>query len=337
MQLAMIGLGRMGAGMVRRLMAAGHDCVVWDVNQDAVAALVDDGAVGAASVEELTSKMDAPRAVWMMVPAGLVDTVIGTVSPHLAENDILIDGGNSMWRDDLRRSKDLAVGGIHYIDAGVSGGVWGQERGYCVMVGGDETAIGRIEPVLISLAPGVNAAVRTPGRSGEPTPAEQGWLHCGPSGAGHFVKMVHNGIEYGAMAAYAEGLGVLKHADAGLRNRDADAETTPLRNPEAFQYELDIPAITELWRRGSVIESWLLDLTAAALQEDPTLDGFTGRVSDSGEGRWTLEAAIETGAPSPVLAAALFQRFASRDEDEFGRRVLSAMRHQFGGHAEKNP
>ncbi|MDP7014127.1 MAG: NAD(P)-binding domain-containing protein, partial [Verrucomicrobiota bacterium] len=208
--------------------------------------------------------------------------------PHLAENDILIDGGNSMWRDDLRRSKDLAVGGIHYIDAGVSGGVWGQERGYCVMVGGDETAIGRIEPVLISLAPGVNAAVRTPGRSGEPTPAEQGWLHCGPSGAGHFVKMVHNGIEYGAMAAYAEGLGVLKHADAGLRNRDADAETTPLRNPEAFQYELDIPAITELWRRGSVIESWLLDLTAAALQEDPTLDGFTGRVSDSGEGRWTL-------------------------------------------------
>jgi 6-phosphogluconate dehydrogenase len=337
MQLAMIGLGRMGAGMVRRLMAAGHECVVWDVNQDAVAALVDDGAVGAVSVEELTSKMDAPRAVWMMVPAGLVDTVIDTVSPHLAENDILIDGGNSMWRDDLRRSKRLAEDGIHYIDAGVSGGVWGQERGYCVMVGGDEMAVGRMEPVLMSLAPGVNAAARTPGRSGDPTPAEQGWLHCGPSGAGHFVKMVHNGIEYGAMAAYAEGLGVLKHAGAGLGNRDADAETTPLRNPEAFQYELDIPAITELWRRGSVIESWLLDLTAAALQEDPMLDGFAGRVSDSGEGRWTLEAAIETGAPSPVLAAALFQRFASRDEDEFGRRVLSAMRHQFGGHAEKNP
>ncbi len=337
MQLAMIGLGRMGAGMVRRLMAAGHESVVWDVNRDAVAALVDDGAVGAASVEELVSKMDTPRSVWMMVPAGIVDTVIDTVSPHLSDGDVLIDGGNSMWRDDLRRSKQLSMRGIHYVDAGVSGGVWGQERGYCVMIGGDDEAVDRIEPVLVSLAPGVNAAVRTPGRSGDPTPAEQGWLHCGPSGAGHFVKMVHNGIEYGAMAAYAEGLGVLKHASAGLKDRDSDAETTPLRNPEAFQYELDIPAIAELWRRGSVIESWLLDLTAAALQEDPTLDDFAGRVSDSGEGRWTLEAAIETGAPSPVLAAALFQRFASRGEDEFSRRVLSAMRHQFGGHAEKNP
>lgn len=337
MQLAMIGLGRMGAGMVRRLMTAGHECVVWDVNQDAVAALVEDGAIGAASVEELTAKMDTPRAVWMMVPAGLVDTVIETVSPHLSEDDMLIDGGNSMWRDDLKRSEHLAARGMHYVDAGVSGGVWGQERGYCVMVGGDDAAVGRIEPVLKSLAPGVNAAVRTRGRSGDPTPAEQGWLHCGPSGAGHFVKMVHNGIEYGAMAAYAEGLGILKHASAGLKDRDSDAETTPLRNPEAFQYELDIPAITELWRRGSVIESWLLDLTAAALHDDATLDGFTGRVSDSGEGRWTLEAAIETGAPSPVLAAALFQRFASRDEDEFGRRVLSAMRHQFGGHVEKQP
>jgi 6-phosphogluconate dehydrogenase len=335
MQLAMIGLGRMGAGMVRRLMAAGHDCVVWDVNQDAVSALVDDGAVGAATVEELTSKMQAPRAVWMMVPAGLVDTVIESVAPHMQDGDVLIDGGNSMWRDDLIRSKQLAQRGIHYVDAGVSGGVWGQERGYCVMVGGDQLAIGRIESVLESLAPGVNAAVRTPGRSGDPSSAEQGWLHCGSSGAGHFVKMVHNGIEYGAMAAYAEGLGVLQHAGAGLSERASDAETTPLRNPEAFQYDLDIPAITELWRRGSVIESWLLDLTAAALHEDPTLDGFAGRVSDSGEGRWTLEAAIEIGAPSPVLAAALFQRFSSRGEDEFGRRVLSAMRHQFGGHVEK--
>jgi len=335
MQLAMIGLGRMGAGMVRRLMAAGHDCVVWDVNQDAVLALVDDGAVGAATVEELTSKMQAPRAVWMMVPAGLVDTVIESVAPHMQDGDVLIDGGNSMWRDDLIRSKQLAERGIHYVDAGVSGGVWGQERGYCVMVGGDQLAIGRIESVLESLAPGVNAAARTSGRSGDPSSAEQGWLHCGSSGAGHFVKMVHNGIEYGAMAAYAEGLGVLQHAGAGLSDRASDAETTPLRNPEAFQYDLDIPAITELWRRGSVIESWLLDLTAAALHEDPTLDGFAGRVSDSGEGRWTLEAAIEIGAPSPVLAAALFQRFASRGEDEFGRRVLSAMRHQFGGHVEK--
>jgi 6-phosphogluconate dehydrogenase len=335
MQLAMIGLGRMGAGMVRRLMAAGHECVVWDVNQEAIAALVDDGAIGAATVEELASRMQTPRAVWMMVPAGLVETVIDSLTPHLGDGDVLIDGGNSMWRDDLARSKRLAGRGIRYVDAGVSGGVWGQERGYCVMIGGDPDAIGHIEPVLVSLAPGVNAAIRTPGRSGDPGPAEQGWLHCGPSGAGHFVKMVHNGIEYGAMAAYAEGLGILQHAGVGLSDRASDAETTPLRNPEAFQYELDIPAITELWRRGSVIESWLLDLTAAALHEDPTLESFAGRVSDSGEGRWTLEAAIETGAPSPVLAAALFQRFASRGEDEFGRRVLSAMRHQFGGHVEK--
>jgi 6-phosphogluconate dehydrogenase len=335
MQLAMIGLGRMGAGMVRRLIAAGHDCVVWDVNPEAVEALVQDGAVGAATVEELAAKMDLPRIVWMMVPAGIVDAVIESVEPYLTEGDVLVDGGNSMWRDDIRRGKELADGGIHYVDAGVSGGVWGQERGYCVMVGGDDHAVTLVEPVVQSLAPGVEAASRTPGCSGEPSSAEQGWLHCGPSGAGHFVKMVHNGIEYGAMAAYAEGLGVLKHASAGLRDRDADAETTPLRHPEAYQYELDLPAITELWRRGSVIESWLLDLTAAALHEDPSLDTFSGRVSDSGEGRWTLEAAIETGAPSPVLAAALFQRFASRNEDEFGRRVLSAMRHQFGGHVEK--
>jgi 6-phosphogluconate dehydrogenase len=335
MQIAMIGLGRMGAGMVRRLLAAGHECVVWDINADAVAELSADGAVPAATVQELTEKMQSPRAVWMMVPAGLVDSVIGDVAPLLGEGDVLIDGGNSMWRDDLRRHADLAERGIRYVDAGVSGGVWGQERGYCLMVGGEPEAILHIQTALETLAPGADSASRTPGLEGEPTSAESGWLHCGPSGAGHFVKMVHNGIEYGLMAAYAEGLGVLSHAGVGAHAREHDAETTPLRTPEAYQYDLDLPAITELWRRGSVIGSWLLDLTAAALHEDPGLDGFAGRVSDSGEGRWTLEAAIETGSPAPVLAAALFQRFASRGEDEFGRRVLSAMRHQFGGHIEK--
>lgn len=335
MQIAMIGLGRMGAGMVRRLLAAGHECIVWDINADAVAELSADGAVPAATVQELTEKMQSPRAVWMMVPAGLVDSVIGDVAPHLGEGDVLIDGGNSMWRDDLRRHADLAERGIRYVDAGVSGGVWGQERGYCLMVGGEPEAILHIQTALETLAPGADSASRTPGLEGEPTSAESGWLHCGPSGAGHFVKMVHNGIEYGLMAAYAEGLGVLSHAGVGAHAREHDAETTPLRTPEAYQYDLDLPAITELWRRGSVIGSWLLDLTAAALHEDPGLDGFAGRVSDSGEGRWTLEAAIETGSPAPVLAAALFQRFASRGEDEFGRRVLSAMRHQFGGHIEK--
>jgi 6-phosphogluconate dehydrogenase len=335
MQIAMIGLGRMGAGMVRRLLAAGHECVVWDINADAVAELSADGAVPAATVQELTEKMQSPRAVWMMVPAGLVESVIGDVAPHLGEGDVLIDGGNSMWRDDLRRHADLAERGIRYVDAGVSGGVWGQERGYCLMVGGEPEAILHIQTALETLAPGADSASRTPGLEGEPTSAESGWLHCGPSGAGHFVKMVHNGIEYGLMAAYAEGLGVLSHAGVGAHAREHDAETTPLRTPEAYQYDLDLPAITELWRRGSVIGSWLLDLTAAALHEDPGLDGFAGRVSDSGEGRWTLEAAIETGSPAPVLAAALFQRFASRGEDEFGRRVLSAMRHQFGGHVEK--
>ena len=335
MQIAMIGLGRMGAGMVRRLLAAGHECVVWDINADAVAELSADGAVPAATVQELTEKMQSPRAVWMMVPAGLVDSVIGDVAPHLGEGDVLIDGGNSMWRDDLRRHADLAERGIRYVDAGVSGGVWGQERGYCLMVGGEPEAILHIQTALETLAPGADSASRTPGLEGEPTSAESGWLHCGPSGAGHFVKMVHNGIEYGLMSAYAEGLGILSHAGVGAHAREHDAETTPLRTPEAYQYDLDLPAITELWRRGSVIGSWLLDLTAAALHEDPGLDGFAGRVSDSGEGRWTLEAAIETGSPAPVLAAALFQRFASRGEDEFGRRVLSAMRHQFGGHVEK--
>ncbi|MDP7029253.1 MAG: decarboxylating 6-phosphogluconate dehydrogenase [Phycisphaerales bacterium] len=336
MQVAMIGLGRMGGGMVRRLLADGHECVVWDVNADAVATLASEGAVGVDSLESLAAAMSGPRAVWMMVPAGLVDRVIADVSPHLSSGDVLVDGGNSMWRDDLRRHGELGERGIRYVDAGVSGGVWGRERGYCLMVGGDHDAVGHLKPALASLAPGIEAAPRTPGRSDPPSTAESGWLHCGPSGAGHFVKMVHNGIEYGLMAAYAEGLGVLAHAGAGRTDQEHDAETTPLRTPEAFQYDLDLQSITELWRRGSVIGSWLLDLTAAALQEDPQLDAFAGRVSDSGEGRWTLQAAVETGAPAPVLAAALFQRFASRGEDEFGRRVLSAMRSQFGGHSEKS-
>ncbi len=335
MQIAMIGLGRMGGGMVRRLLAAGHECVVWDIDPDPVAALAAEGAVPAATLEALAAAMTGPRAVWMMVPAGLVDRVIDDVSPHLKPDDVLVDGGNSMWRDDLRRHAELAASGVRYVDAGVSGGVWGCDRGYCLMVGGEADAVAHIAPVLASLSPGMEAAPRTPGRSGDPATAEAGWLHCGPSGAGHFVKMVHNGIEYGLMAAYAEGLGVLAHAGAGMDSRTHDAETTPLRSPEAFRYDLDLQSITELWRRGSVIGSWLLDLTATALQEDAGLDAFAGRVSDSGEGRWTLEAAIETGAPAPVLAAALFQRFASRGEDDFSRRVLSAMRSQFGGHDEK--
>jgi 6-phosphogluconate dehydrogenase len=335
MQIAMIGLGRMGAGMVRRLLAAGHECHVWDVSSEAVQSLVQEGALGAATIKELTGAMSGPRAVWMMVPAGIVDRVIDDVAPHLSQGDILIDGGNSMWRDDLSRHGRLAESGIRYVDAGVSGGVWGQKRGYCLMVGGEDDAISHLQPVLESLAPGVEVAARTPGCDGTPSSAEQGWLHCGPSGAGHFVKMVHNGIEYGAMAAYAEGLGVLAHAGVGHHDRDHDAETTPLRHPDAFEYDFDLSAITEVWRRGSVIESWLLDLTAAAFREDPSLDGFAGRVSDSGEGRWTLEAAIASGAPVPILAAALFQRFASRNEDELPRRVLSAMRSQFGGHHEK--
>ncbi len=335
MQIAMIGLGRMGAGMVRRLMAGGHECVVWDVNPEAVEQLAAEGAIGAESVESLVGHLTSPRAVWMMVPAGLVQSVIEQVAPHLDAGDIMVDGGNSMWRDDLDRHSHLSAEGIHYVDAGVSGGVWGQERGFCLMVGGEAEAVAHITPALQTLAPGASGVPRTSGRSGAPSPEEQGWLHCGPSGAGHFVKMVHNGIEYGLMAAYAEGLGVLAHAGAGHARQEHDAETTPLREPGAYQYDFDLSAISELWRRGSVIGSWLLDLTADALHADPALDPFEGRVSDSGEGRWTLEAAVEVGAPAPVLAAALFQRFSSRGEDEFARRVLSAMRHQFGGHVEK--
>jgi 6-phosphogluconate dehydrogenase len=327
MQLGMIGLGRMGANTTERLRAAGHDVKTFDPNVDSTAS----------SLEELVQQLDAPRSVWLMVPAGIVDSIVSDLASHLADGDTIIDGGNSYYVDDLRRSRELRDRKIHYVDVGVSGGVWGLERGYCMMVGGDDEAVGRLVPVLDALAPGADAAVRTPGREGEPAPEEQGWLHCGPSGAGHFVKMVHNGIEYGLMQAYAEGLNVLKHANIGLHPRETDAETTPLRDPDHYRYELDVAAITEVWRRGSVIASWLLDLTAQALHESPGLEEYAGRVSDSGEGRWTVQAAVEEGVPAPVLAASLFDRFASRGEAEWGNRVLSAMRRGFGGHLEKSP
>ena len=335
MQLGMIGLGRMGANMVERLMQDGHECVVFDPNADAVKALEAKGATGADSVADLVSKLDAPRAVWMMVPAGVVDGLLDEVSAAVDQGDVVIDGGNSYYIDDLRRSKEMAGKGIEYVDCGVSGGVWGLTEGYGLMAGGSDEAIARIAPVLQSLAPGVDAAPRTPGRTGEPGPAENGWLHCGPSGAGHFVKMVHNGIEYGIMASYAEGLNILKHADVGDRKQEVDAETTPLRNPDHYRYHLDLPEVAEVWRRGTVIRSWLLDLTAAALFKDPDLSGFAGRVSDSGEGRWTALAAIETGTPASVLTEALYERFTSRGEAEFANRILSAQRNEFGGHDEK--
>ena len=327
MQLGMVGLGRMGANMTDRLRAAGHEVETFDPHVESTAA----------SLEGLVERLAAPRAVWLMVPAGIVDSVLAELAPLLAADDTVVDGGNSYYVDDLRRARELGERGIHYVDAGVSGGVWGRERGYCLMVGGPEQAVARLVPVLQALAPGFEAAPRTPGRSGRPAPEEQGWLHCGPAGAGHFVKMVHNGIEYGLMQAYAEGLNVLKHANVGLRAQAADAETTPLRDPERYRYELDLAAISELWRRGSVIASWLLDLTAEALHASPGLDEFAGHVSDSGEGRWTVQAAIEEGVPAPVLAASLFNRFASRGEAEWGNRVLSAMRKAFGGHLEKSP
>ena len=335
MQLGMIGLGRMGANMVERLMNDGHECVVFDPNPDAVKALEAKGATGADSVADLVSKLDGPRAVWMMVPAGVVDGLLDEVSAAVEKGDIVIDGGNSYYIDDLRRSKEMAEKGIEYVDCGVSGGVWGLTEGYGIMAGGSDGAVAQIAPVLQSLAPGVDAAPRTPGRTGEPGPAENGWLHCGPSGAGHFVKMVHNGIEYGIMASYAEGLNILKHADVGDRDQEVDAETTPLRNPDHYRYHLDLPEIAEVWRRGTVIRSWLLDLTASALFKDPDLDGFAGRVSDSGEGRWTALAAIETGTPASVLTEALYERFTSRGEAEFANRILSAQRNEFGGHDEK--
>ena len=335
MQLGMIGLGRMGASMAQRLMKNGHTCVVYDTRPEAVAALDADGAVGAASVEELVAKLTRPRAIWLMVPAAIVDTELEALVPHLQDGDIVIDGGNSFYRDDVRRAKSLHEAGMHYVDVGTSGGVAGGQRGYCLMIGGEKAIVEHLTPIFSSLAPGVGTVLRTPGRSGTNRPAEEGFLHCGPSGAGHFVKMVHNGIEYGMMAAYAEGLNILRKANVGLKKQASDAETTPLRDPEFYRYELNLPEITEVWRRGSVIGSWLLDLIAAALLKNPQLNGFDGRVSDSGEGRWTLQAAIDEAVPTPVLSAALYERFASRGEADFASQLLSAMRHAFGGHVEK--
>ncbi len=335
MQLAMIGLGRMGANMVRRLLKHGHNCVAYDVNPAAVAGLAAEGATGANDLAHLVAQMAAPRNVWIMVPAAFVDDTIDKLVPLLSPGDTIIDGGNSYYRDDIDRSGPLATKGIHYLDVGTSGGVFGLDRGYCMMVGGDSEAVERMTPIFDTLAPGIESAARTPGREGDPAQAEHGWLHCGPSGAGHFVKMVHNGIEYGLMAAYAEGLNVLKGAGIGKANHEKDAETTPLRDPQYYQYDIDIPSVTELWRRGSVVSSWLLDLTAQALVADPELEEFEGKVSDSGEGRWTILASIDEGVPTPVLTAALHERFSSRGNDLYANKVLSAMRKQFGGHAEK--
>ena len=336
MQLGMVGLGRMGANIVRRAIRSGHECVVYDVSADAVAELTGEGATGAGSLEELVSKLSPPRAIWVMVPAGeITERAIGELGEIAQAGDAIIDGGNSYYRDDVRRARDLAAKGIHYVDVGTSGGVWGLERGYSLMIGGEDAVVTRLAPLFAAIAPGVESAPRTPGREGEAAPEEQGWLHCGPSGAGHFVKMVHNGIEYGLMAAYAEGLNILRHANAGKVARDSDAETAPLEHPEDYPYEIDIAAVAEVWRRGSVVASWLLDLTAASLHRSPGLEDFSGHVSDSGEGRWTAIAAIEEGVPAPVLATALFSRFASRDLDRFANQALSAMRSQFGGHAEK--
>jgi 6-phosphogluconate dehydrogenase len=335
MQLGMIGLGRMGANMVRRLTDRGHDCVVFDMSPEAVAELSREGAVGSTSVADLVARLSKPRAVWLMVPAAVVDKTIAALLPHLEPGDICIDGGNSYYVDDIRRAKELAPKGIHYLDVGTSGGVWGRERGYCMMIGGEKDAVARLDPIFEALAPGRGDAPRTPGREKLGGTAELGYLRCGPSGGGHFVKMVHNGIEYGLMAAYAEGLGILRAANAGKRERTVDAETTPLRDPELYRYDFDLREITEVWRRGSVVASWLLDLTAASLVKDPALSSFAGRVSDSGEGRWTIKAAIDEGVPAPVLSTSLYQRFSSRGEADFQDKVLSAMRFQFGGHLEK--
>jgi 6-phosphogluconate dehydrogenase len=337
MQLGMIGLGRMGANLVRRLLTAGHEAVVFDLDRAAVDQLTADGAVGTTSIEAFVGALRAPRAVWVMVPAAHAGAVIDDVASHLSPGDVLIDGGNSYYHDDIDRAETLRARGLHYVDVGTSGGVYGLERGFCLMVGGDDEAVGRLAPIFTALAPGLDAAPRTPGRTGAPAPGELGWLHCGPSGAGHFVKMVHNGIEYGLMAAYAEGLNILRHAGDGLRSRSADAETAPLRDPKYYEFDLDLPAITELWRRGSVVSSWLLDLTAIALSEDPQLAGFSGHVADSGEGRWTVMAAVDEGVPVPVLATALFERFSSQGRQDYADRVLSAMRKQFGGHVEIKP
>jgi len=336
MQLGMVGLGRMGAGLVRRLMRDGHRCVGYDVSADAVKALEADGATGAVSLEDFASRLEKPRAAWVMVPAGeITDQTIGSLSAALEPGDTIIDGGNTYYRDDLLHATALKEKGIHHIDVGTSGGVWGLERGFCLMIGGESEPVERLSPIFASIAPGVDAAPRTPGRTGAPAPAEHGYYHCGPTGAGHFVKMVHNGIEYGLMAAYSEGLNVIKNADAGRRRQQTDAETAPLDDPQFYQYEIDTTEVAEVWRRGSVITSWLLDLTAEALHASPTLDEFAGRVSDSGEGRWTSIAAIEEGVPLPILTTALYSRFDSRGLDEFADKLLSAMRKGFGGHAEK--
>ncbi|HEX7547271.1 MAG TPA: decarboxylating 6-phosphogluconate dehydrogenase [Gemmatimonadaceae bacterium] len=335
MQVGMIGLGRMGANMVRRLMRGGHECVAHDVTESAVQALTAEGARGATSLDEFVAALRKPRTVWMMVPAAVVDSTLDALLPRLDAGDVVIDGGNSYYRDDIARASRLASRGVHYVDCGTSGGVMGLDRGYCLMIGGEPEVVSRLDPVFATLAPGAGTIPRTPGREKLDGTSERGYLHCGPSGAGHFVKMVHNGIEYGMMAAYAEGLNILRNANVGQASRTADAETTPLRNPEFYRYELDLAGVTEVWRRGSVIASWLLDLTASALAADPSLEKFAGRVSDSGEGRWTLDAAIDEGVPANVLAAALFERFSSRGDADFQNRILSAMRFEFGGHVEK--
>ena len=331
----MIGLGRMGTNMVRRLMQAGHRCVVYDIHPEAAAAIVKEGAIATTSLEDFAGKLKAPRAIWMMVPAAVVDPTLKTLIPLLEKDDAVIDGGNSYYHDDIRRAAELRTRGIHYVDAGTSGGVWGAERGYCLMIGGDEPVVRRLDPIFAALAPSIGEAPRTPGREKVGGTAEHGYLHCGPSGAGHFVKMVHNGIEYGIMASYAEGLNILRHANAGKQKRTDDAETAPLRHPELYQYDLNLADIAEVWRRGSVIASWLLDLAATSLLDSPDLAKFEGRVSDSGEGRWTIAAAIDESVPAPVLSTALYERFSSRGEDDFANKLLSALRYQFGGHKEK--
>ena len=335
MQLGMIGLGRMGANLVRRLTKDGHECVVYDVNPAAMKRMAGKGVEGASSIDDLVAKLTKPRAAWVMVPAGVAGKTVEGLAAHMEAGDIIVDGGNSYYRDDIQRAKALKKDGIHYVDCGTSGGVFGLERGYCLMIGGEDEVVRRLDPIFKSIAPGVEAAPRTPGKKGPPGPAEQGYLHCGPNGAGHFVKMVHNGIEYGLMAAYAEGLNIIKNADVGLRKQEQDAETTPLRDPEMYKYRIDIGKVAEVWRRGSVVASWLLDLTAAALAGDTELTEFSGRVSDSGEGRWTTLAAVDEGVPAPVISAALFGRFESRGDADYADRLLSAMRKEFGGHDEK--